>query len=41
MAAIYRGVKRVLADPDFPVLLVGALAAGGVVAIAFFWGLPA
>lgn len=41
MAAIYRALRRIAADPDTPLLLCGGLSAAGVVAIAFFWGLPA
>jgi len=40
MAAIYRGLNRVLTDPDFPVLLGGGLAAGGIWTIKLLWGLP-
>jgi len=51
MAAIYRGIehawhqlKSQAIDQDRQdnlVLLVGTLATGGILAIQFFWGLPA
>lgn len=51
MAAIYRGIEHArrwlqsqAIDQDRQdnlLLVVGTLAAGGIVAIQFFWGLPA